>query len=226
MAEGDLYRLLAWLSLAYPTGAFAYSHGIEFAVEAGLVKDHASLVDWVAHILGRGMGWIDAVLFARAYDAAAAGDEDALDAISELAAALRGTSETALESSQQGAAFLATTRAAWPDPRLEAFAARRGTGPVALAVALAVAAAGRIERSAALAAFVQTFGANLVSAGVRLIPLGQTDGQRAIANLAPAVHASARAALERRLEDLGGAAPMVEWTSLRHETQHTRLFRS
>jgi urease accessory protein len=221
-----VYRLFAWLSPSYPTGAFSYSHGIEYAVEARLVTDRATLVDWIAHILGHGAGWADAVLFARAYDAAAAGDDAALDAIADYAAALRATSETALESAQQGAAFLAVTRSAWPDPLLERFVARRNGAPVTLAVALALAAVERVERRPALVGLLHAFAAALVSAGVRLVPLGQTDGQRAIADLTATVLATADAALACPLEALGMAAPMVDWTCMKHETQYTRLFRS
>ncbi|MFI4987983.1 MAG: urease accessory protein UreF, partial [Alphaproteobacteria bacterium] len=109
--QAALYRLMAWLSPAYPIGAFSYSHGIEYAVEAGMVGDRASLVRWVGHILGQGAGRVDALLFRAAYEAV--GDVAALDGIAELAAAFRGSAETAFESAQQGAAFLATTRHAW-----------------------------------------------------------------------------------------------------------------
>jgi len=219
-----LYRLLAWLSPAYPTGAFSYSHGIEYAVEAGLVTGRESLLAWVGHILAEGAGRVDALLFCAAYEAAH--DTAALDGIVELASAFRGTAETALESAQQGAAFLAATRAAWPDARLEAFAARRGEGAVALPVAVALACAGRISLELALAAYLQAFGANLISAGVRLIPLGQTEGQRALAALEPVVARAAAAALATPIEEIGSSALMVDWTSMRHETQYSRLFRS
>jgi urease accessory protein len=221
-----VYRLLAWLSPSYPTGAFSYSHGIEYAVEAELVRDRASLVAWIDHILRHGAGWADAVLFARAYEAATAADDAALDDIADYAAALRATSETALETTQQGAAFLAVTRAAWPDERLDRLAARRAGAPVTLPIALAVAAAGRVEQRPALVGLLHGFAAALVSAGVRLVPLGQTDGQRATADLAATVLAVADAALACPLERLGMAAPMVDWTSMKHETQYTRLFRS
>jgi urease accessory protein len=221
-----VYRLLAWLSPSYPTGAFSYSHGLEYAVEAGLVTDRATLVDWIAHILRHGAGWADAVLFARTYDAAAANDDATVDMIADYAAALPATSETALESAQQGAAFLAVTRAAWPDARLERFVERRAGATITLPIALAIAAAGRVERRPALVGLLHAFAAALVSAGVRLIPLGQTDGQRATADLADTVLATADAALACPLEALGMAAPMVDWTCMKHETQYTRLFRS
>jgi urease accessory protein len=217
-----LYRLMTWLSPSYPTGAYSFSHGIEYAVETGVIHDRVTLVAWIAHVLTHGSGWTDAVLFARAYEA----DDDALDAISDYAAVLRGSAELALEASHQGAAFLSTTRAAWPDARLDAFAARRGERPVMLPIALAVACRGRIAAEPALAALLQAFAANLVSAGVRLIPLGQTDGQHAVAALMPIMLGVIPRALQTALDELGAAAPAVDIASMRHETQHTRLFRS
>lgn len=216
-----LYRLAAWLSPAYPIGAFSYSHGVEYAVEAGLVTDRDTLIAWCAHLARHGAAWTDAVLIAHAHDAAARGDDAALDAIADLAVALRGTAETALETTQQGASFVATTRAAWADVALDRFAGRT----VALPVAFAVAARG-VDRRLAVAAYLQAVCANLVSAAVRLVPLGQTDGQRAVAALLPAVDDAAAAACATPLDDIGAAAPMVDWTSMQHETQYTRLFRS
>jgi len=217
-----LYRLMTWLSPSYPTGAYSFSHGIEYAVETGVIHDRATLAAWIAHVIAHGSGWTDAVLFARAYEA----DDAALDEIADYAAALRGSAELALEATHQGAAFLSTTRAAWPDARLETFAARRGERPVLLPIALALACRERIAPEPALAAFLQAFAANLVSAGVRLIPLGQTDGQHAIAALMPTILAVAPRALQTPLDELGTAAPAVDIASMRHETQHTRLFRS
>jgi urease accessory protein len=224
MDRAGLYRLMAWLSPAYPTGAFSYSHGIEYAVEAGLVADRASLVTWVGHILRAGTGRVDAMLFRAAYEAA--DDSVRLDEIAELAAAFRATSETALESAQQGASFLSATRRAWPDKRLDAFHARHAHGVVALPVAIALACAAHVPLDAALPAYLQAMAANLVSAGMRLIPLGQSDGQSALAALEPVVNATAGEALSNQFEEIGSAAPMVDWTSMAHESQYTRLFRS
>ena len=229
LADGGaaaLYRLIAWTSPAYPTGAFSYSHGLEWAVEDGLVRDRAGLEAWVGHVLGHGAGWSDAVLFAHAFRAVEIGDWPALDAVADLAAALRATAELALESGQQGASFLAITRAAWPAPALDRLAALRDGRPVPLPVAQATALAGRVPLPAALAAMLGAFAASLVSAGVRLVPLGQTDGQRATAALMPVVARTAARALGAALDDVGTAAPMVDWASMRHETQYTRLFRS
>lgn len=226
MADAALYRLMTWLSPAYPLGAFSYSHGLEQAVEAGLARDRASLVDWVATVIAAGAGRSDGALLAAAWRAAAADDRAALDDIATLAAAWRGTAETALESRAQGAAFLTTTRIAWPHRLLDELALRH-RGEVALPVAVGAAAAAHgVPLASVTTAYLLAFAGNLVSAGVRLIPLGQSDGQRAIAALEPVIAATAEDVLRTPLDEIGTAAPLIDWCSMRHETQYTRLFRS
>jgi urease accessory protein len=226
MAEA-LYRLLAWLSPAYPIGGFSYSHGIETAVEEGFVVNRVSLVAWLQSVLGAGTARVDGALFAAAWRAAEAKDWPAFDAVAERAAAWRGTSEMALESRQQGGSFLSITRTAWPHPDLDA-AHQRLAGEVALPVAVALAAAAHgIALEAALEGYLHAFTANLISAAVRSVPLGQSDGQIALASLEPAVRQAVAAALAvSDLDEVGTATPLLDWCSLRHETQYTRLFRS
>lgn len=222
-----LYRLLAWLSPAYPIGAFSYSHGVETAVEEGLVRDRDTLVAWLDSVLRLGTGAVDGALFAAAWRAAEAADWATFEAVAERAAAWRGTSEMALESRQQGGSFLSITRTAWPHPALDAVHERLG-GELSLAVAVALAAAAHgIGLAMALEGYLHAFAANLISAAVRAVPLGQSDGQRALAALEPAVRATRDAALAvGSLDEVGTATPLLDWCSLRHETQYTRLFRS
>ncbi len=222
----ELYRLLAWFSPSYPIGAFSYSHGVEYAVETGQVANVATLVDWLGHILRHGAGWVDAVLLKEAH--AAADDAARLDELADLATAWRGSAEMALESTQQGGSYLSVTRAAWGDsPRLDAFAALRADKPVPLCIAVGVAVGAHgLAVDTVLAAYLHAFAANLVSAAVRLIPLGQTDGQRALAALMPVVDGVVSCALVCPLDQCGTASPMVDLTSMMHETQYTRLFRS
>jgi urease accessory protein len=218
-----LYRLLAWLSPAYPIGAFSYSHGIETAVEEDLIKDRGSLIAWLETVLVGGTGRVDSALFAAAWRAAAAKDWPAFDAIAERATAWRGTSEMALESRQQGGSFLSITRTAWSHPDLDKV---RDELALPVAVALTAAAHG-IALESALAGYLHAFTANLISAAVRSVPLGQSDGQLALAALEPAVQRAAEAALAvSDLDEVGTATPLLDWCSLRHETQYTRLFRS
>jgi urease accessory protein len=221
-----LYRLMAWLSPAYPIGAFSYSSGIEWAVEASDVTDAATLERWLAVMIADGSGFCDGVFFAHAHRAAAERDDKALRAVAELAAVFAPSQERHLETTAQGCAFLDATRAAWPTPTLDRLLAV-WDGAVALPVAVAVASAGHeIALAPALQAYIHALTANLVSAGVRLVPLGQTDGQRVLAALEPVVTATAARALATALDDVGGAAFRADLASMRHETQHTRLFRS
>ncbi len=225
--ETGLYRLLTWLSPAYPVGAYSYSHGIEYAVEAAIVTGRDELVAYVATALEEGAGRADAALLAAAWRAARDGEDARLDEIAELAAAWRGTAELALEADSQGRAFLSTTRAAWPHRGLDAFAARRADSVVTLPIAVGVAAALHdIGLTQVLEGFLHGFAANLVSAGIRLIPLGQTDGQRALAALEPIVASAVTAVVATPLDEIATSAPLIDWCSMRHERQYTRLFRS
>lgn len=224
-----LLRLQSWLSPAFPIGAFSYSHALEWAVEAGDVRDRATLADWLEADLRHGAGRNDAIFFTEAWRAVQANDSEEFLKTAELAAAYRGSAEFALEASAQGAAFVKAVRAAWPSERFEALAddlARAGT-PWTLPIAAGAACAShRIELDAALALYLQSTVANLVNAGVRLIPLGQTEGQIAVAALEAAVLAVTWDAVQLSLDDLGSAAVMVDIASMQHETQYTRLFRS
>jgi urease accessory protein len=224
-----LLRLQSWLSPAFPTGAYSYSHGLEWAVEAGHVHDRQSLVDWLEADLRYGSGRNEAIFFVEAWRCAINDNQTTLVEIAELAAAFRGTSEFALESSQQAMACLRTLREVWPDlvlDRVSAAFCERHVQP-ALAVVLGVRLAGQgIPASLALPAFVQSYIANLVTVGVRLIPLGQTQGQLAIAELEEAVVAASAEGGVATIHDLGSAAFMVDLASMAHETQYTRLFRS
>jgi urease accessory protein len=229
LAPLALLRQQSWLSPAFPTGSYSYSHGIEWAVEAGHIHDRESLVDWLEADLCYGSGRNEAIFFLEAWRCATEGDCEKLLEVAELAAAFRGTSEFALESSQQATACLATLRRVWPDRVVESLyeLLSERSVPPALAVILGARAAGlRVPYSLALPAFLQSYVANLVTAAVRLIPLGQTDGQLAIAELEQAVLAASAQAEQATIRDLGSAAFMVDLASASHEAQYTRLFRS
>jgi urease accessory protein len=225
----ELLRLQSWLSPAFPMGAYSYSHGLEWAVEAGYITDRRSLVDWLDADLCYGSGRNEAIFFSETWHCAMEDDRAKLFEIAELAAAFRGTSEFALESSQQAAACLTTLLKVWPDSLLDWLSEtlRQHRIQPALAVVLGVRSATQaIPASLALPAYVQSCIANLTTAGVRLVPLGQTDGQLAIAELEQAILAASVEAETSTIDDLGSAAFMVDLASMEHETQYTRLFRS
>jgi urease accessory protein len=224
-----LLRQQSWLSPTFPTGSYSYSHGIEWAVEAGYIHDRNSLVDWLEADLCYGSGRNEAIFFMEAWRSATDDDCEKLLEIAELAAAFRGTSEFALETSQQATACLTTLRRVWPDALIETLShllSELSIAPV-LSVVLGVRAARQgIRATLALPAFLQSYLANVVMAGIRLAPLGQTDGQLCISELEPAVLVASGMAEEATLHDLGSAAFMVDLASASHETQYTRLFRS
>jgi urease accessory protein len=215
---------MTWLSPAYPVGGFSYSHGVEWIVETGKIGDAAVLGDWIEDILNHGAGRCDAIFLAEAWRAVAGGDQRLLAETTELAAAFAPSAERRLETLAQGSAFLAATQAVWPSPALERLAAGAEVAyPVAVG---ASAAAHGLPLAPTVQAFVQAFAASLVSAGVRLVPLGQTDGLRVVARLEPLIPRIVAGALAATLDDVGGAAIMADIASMRHETQYTRLFRS
>jgi urease accessory protein len=217
-----LLRLLAWLSPAFPTGAYAYSHGLEWAVEAGEVRDGPTLQAWLEDVLTLGAGRNDAILLRHAHRAA--GDPLALAAIARLGLAAQPSRERRGESAGQGNAFAAAA-AAWSPLVLTELAQTVGDLPYPVAVG-ALAASKGIAADAAALGLVQALAASLISAAVRLVPLGQSTGLAVLAALEGSIAAVAEASREATLEELGGACWRADIASMRHETQYTRLFRS
>jgi urease accessory protein len=208
-----LLHLLTWLSPAFPTGAFAYSHGIEWAVEVGDITDGDTLREWLADVLTLGAARSDAILLRHACKP----DAD-LDALAELAAATAPARERQAETLNQGAAFMRAARP-WGCPALP--------DPVAYPVAVgALAGLHGIDADATAIAYLHGVTANLVSAAVRLVPLGQSTGLAVLAALEPIILRVAAETRDATLDDLGGAVFRCDLAAMRHETQYTRLFRS
>jgi urease accessory protein len=221
-----LYRLMTWLSPAFPVGAFSYSSGIEWAVEAGDIVDAASLQDWLSAMLTDGSGFCDGVFLAHVHRAVIAGDDALLREIAELASAFVPSKERQLETTSQGRAFIEIARSAWNHDGLDRLIAACDSAivyPVAVGL---VSASHGIPLSATMHGFFHAVTSNWISAGARLVPLGQTDSQRVLAALEPVVVATGKRSMEAALDDLGGATFRADLASLRHETQYTRLFRS
>ena len=229
LSARPLLRLQSWLSPMLPIGSYSYSHALESAVESGYVRDLESLVSWLDADLRYGSVRNEGILFSEAWRATQSGDPVRLEEVSEWAAAYRGTAEFVLESSQQAAACLAVLRRVWPDPLLDTLSRllQERQIPPALAVVLGARSARQgIALELALPAYLQSYLSNLVTAAVRLIPLGQTAGQRAIAELEDTVLAVSARAVHDTVEELGSAAFVLDLVSMAHETQYTRLFRS
>jgi urease accessory protein len=229
MRDGEaaaLYRLMTWLSPAFPVGGFSYSSGIEWAVEAGDIADAGTLRDWLAAMLAEGSGLTDGIFLAHAHRAVEHGDDVALREVAELAAAFVPSRERQLETSAQGRAFIDIARSAWSCAGLEQAVAAAGSAIVYPVVVGLVSAAHAIPLAPTLHAFLHALTSNWISAGGRLIPLGQTDCQRVLAGLEEVAAATAQRAVSATLDDIGSATFRADLASLRHETQYTRLFRS
>jgi len=212
--------LFVWLSPAFPIGAYAYSHGLEWAAEAGDVHDAPTLTAWLEDLADHGAPRLDVTLFAAAWRAAA--DPVLLAEVNTLAIALAGSQERRLETTAQGTAFVTAARAAWPCPALEGL-----DEAVAYPVAVGAAAAGHgIALDVAAPAFAQALFGNLVSAAIRLSVVGQTDGQKLIAHLSPRLAKMAAQAMHEDPENIGACAFRSEIAAMKHETQYSRLFRS
>ncbi len=219
MRTEPLLRLLAWLSPAFPTGAFAYSHGLEWAVEAGNIQDETDLSDWLGDVLMHGTGRSDAILLRHAHRAP---DMTALQDLCELGAAIATCRERQSETLAQGAAF-ARAAQPWGGTRLAKLSTTALPYPIALG---ALSAEHDIPEDAAAAGYLLAFTTNLISAAVRLVPLGQTAGLRALAALEPTIAKVADETITATLDEIGGACFRSDIAAMRHETQYTRLFRT
>jgi urease accessory protein len=228
-----LYRLQAFLSPSFPVGAFSYSHGLEQAVENGDVTDAEDLSLWLKDILRFGAGRSDAILLKESHRAALAGDAATVSELRELGLALQPSKERRLETSAQGTAFVHAIARSWlPAGAAPAAAllgrlvsAEDGDWPYPVAVGIACAGHG-IPEDAALNAHLHAFAANIVSAAIRTVPVGQSDGQSVLAGLEPVIFEVAGAAAGAGLDDLGTSTFLADIASMAHETQYSRLFRS
>jgi len=216
--QSALLRLLTWLSPAFPTGGFAYSHALEWSVEAGDVSNEAELIGWLGDILKHGALWSDAILLRQVFHAAPA----ELPELAGLATALCPSLERRLETLAQGAAFREAAKP-WPAPVLETWEDAALPYPIAIGM---LAAAQGIPEDDTVLAYLHAAIANLVSAAVRLVPLGQSAGLRTQAALEPVILAIASLSETATLDDLGTASWRSDIASMRHETQYTRLFRT
>lgn len=223
-------KLQAWLSPAFPVGAFAYSHGLETAVESGWIADRTCLQAWLTDLAEHGSLRNDLILLAAAWRAESSGDVATLRDVAELAGALQPSAERHLEATQQGASFILQIETAWPAPRAvdrgtwsARFPGMSPTYPVAVGHA---AARHRLPLAETLNAYAVAFASNLLSAAIRLSVIGQTDAQRITAALLDTLLAAAAFATRSTIDVLGAASWQADIASMQHETQHTRLFRS
>lgn len=206
----DLLPLVQWLSPAFPTGGYAYSHGLEAVISEG-ERSAAGIAAWIGGVLRHGAGRADAVLLACVLRGE---DAEAMDA---LAQAMAGTKERLAETTEQGAAF-ARTVAALTGRKLR---------PRCLPVAVGEAARGLdLPVEEVIAVYLHAFAANLVACATRFAPLGQTEGQGLLAGLHPLIAEIAAWAAAAKVEAIGTSALAAELAAMRHEAMDVRIFKT
>lgn len=223
MGMGALIRMLTdprltllqqWLSPSYPVGAYAYSHGLEAAVEVKAINSVDDLRNWLEDLLTAGAGYSDPILLAAAYRSDTA---DALQDIDQLARAFAPSKERLAETDLQGAGFCQTTAA------ISGYEIPNLTYPVAIGYA---ARLHDLPLDVTVHMFLHAFVSNLVAAAQRLMPVGQVQGQRILSDMAPQIAQSAQDAMTSDIADLSGCCFLADITSMQHETQYSRMFRS
>jgi urease accessory protein len=215
-----LLRLLTWLSPAFPTGGFAYSHGLEWAAEAGDIRDEAGLCGWTGDLLRFGSARSDAIILRAAHRAAPCD----VTGICDFALAIAGSAERRLESLAQGAAFRAAA-SAWVVAAPADGQAEPEIWPYPVAVGV-LAAAHHVPAHDAVLAYLHGFASAQISAAMRLGLLGQAGGMRVQHDLEDVILQVADETDGLGLDDCGSACLMADIASMRHETQYTRLFRT
>lgn len=220
----SLLSLLQLASAALPVGAYSYSEGLERLVEQGIVTDAARLQVWLAQELHVGAIRLEAALMVRAYGAAQVADWEQLQAWNQWLSAARETEELRQQSWQMGRSLLRLLQVLASDLG-GAIAPLQETCNFAMAFALA-AAHWQIPQEAALLGYLHGWSSNLINAGVKLIPLGQTAGQRLLLELQPILEATVQEVLVLEDDALGSCGWGLALASMQHETQYTRLFRS
>lgn len=212
--EQALLVLAQWFSPAYPVGAFAYSHGLEWAIEAGDVRVAETCRDWVMDVLCHGAGWNDALFLAAAFRAESVDEAKELDSSCRAFAA---SAERLRETQLQGEAFCSVTSSVW-GIELPAL-----SYPVAVGRAAALTG---LPLDLATQMYLQAFASNLVAVAIRLVPLGQTQGQALIRELTPACSDIACRAMKAGLDNLNSTTFFADIASMKHETQYSRIFRT
>ncbi|MDS9467234.1 urease accessory UreF family protein [Paracoccus sp. MBLB3053] len=202
--------LIQWLSPAFPTGGFAYSHGLEQAMTEA-TRDAQSVSSWVRDVLCHGGGWIDAVILALALRG-----EDP-DELADLARAQAGSAERLTETMDQGRAFAETVAALSGEAH--------PTRPLPVAVGVAARGLG-LPPDEVIGHYLHAFASNLVSAATRFLPLGQAQGQRALASLHDTIAETAARAAQADRDALATCCLGADLAAMRHETLYVRIFRT
>ena len=224
LTHSHFLAILQLASPALPVGAYGYSEGLEMLVENGTITNIENLQDWLKSELIYGSIRLDAAIMVRGFYAIQSGDRSALKRWNLWLSAARDTEELRAASWQMGRSLMQLLGKLEPDilPVVNAVGY-----PGNYAIAFAIACAHwDINIQAALLAYLHSWANNLITAGIKIIPLGQTAGQELLLGLQPLLITTVGEILTMADDDLGCCNWGLSLASMQHETQYTRLFRS
>ena len=222
----NMYYLLTWFSPSFPIGSYAYSHGLEYAIESKIVKNTSDLSDWISDFLHYGTCYNDGIIISNAYDAVTKNNLKKLEEISLIAKAFNPTKEISLESYQQGVSFAHAVSKSLNCKKFDKLITIINEN---ISYVIAVACAGavcNINKLDLVNAYFHAFISNLISAALRLMSIGQTESQILIIKFKKEVELLTNKILLNSLDDLGSSVLIGDWCSAKHEKQYSRLFRS
>lgn len=224
LTNSNFLSILQLASPALPVGAYSYSEGLEMLVENGTIQNMNDLQDWLYSELKYGSIRIDGAVIKRALEAAKLGDLEALKKWNLWLSAVRDTEELRSGSWQMGRSLIQLLTKLVPESLPLATAVGY---PCNYAIAFGIASAiMQINTNTALLAYLHSWVNNLITAGVKLIPLGQTSGQELLLNLQPLLNKTMLEIIELEDDNLDCCSWGLSLASMQHETQYTRLFRS
>jgi urease accessory protein len=229
LTGSSLWSLLQISDQLFPTGTYAFSHALETYVDLGLVHDRRSCQQLLVNVCDNALGPCDMVFCIHAFQMAAAHNLTALVQLDRLLQAYKVPEELRLESQHTGQAFLRASLALHPPALVERFlqAVQHGTAPGNHAIAFGVVAQGLgLPEDSAVQGYLYTVTAGWVAAALRLVPLGQTDGQRLLHDLAPTLLDVWQQYRDLRPEEAWSCVPGLDIRSMQHQRLYSRLFRS
>lgn len=224
--HNGLFSLMTWFSPSYPIGSFAYSHGLEYAVEAGIVTNTGDLKNWLYDFLHFGTCYNDSIFISNSYDATEKNDLIFFNEVAAMSKAFKSSSEISLESEQQGISFYQVTSVTLSSKKFESLIngiKKNISYPVVVGCAGSIK---KIRKIDLIDAYLHSFISNILSASLRIMPLGQTEAQCILSSLEKEINLISINALSKTISDLGSSVFMGDWASANHEGQYTRLFRS
>ena len=222
----SLYYLLTWFSPSYPIGSYAYSHGLEYAVESKVIKDISDLSSWINDFLIFGSGYNDGILISCGYNAVVDNDINKLEEISQIGKAFKPSKEIALESNQQGISFVHTVSSSLKSDKFDSLikiVKENISFPIVVACAGATCKVNKLDL---INAYLHAFVSNIISAALRLMSIGQTESQILLIKFKKEVELLTKNIISKNIDDLGSSVLIGEWSSANHEKQYSRLFRS